>query len=216
MRSHAPEMLFICSPRMNQLQILSMLAEDPNLTQAVLARSCGLSVAMVNNYMKELCDAGLIEYRRKSSKSVSYHLTGAGRAQIAAIESEFTGDAIDRFAQAKERLRKRILSQSPIRSVVLYGGGHLAQLVFHALEQTGVNVVGVCDENPGAGRKWCGCSVLDISQIASKAPDAIIITDWRRTDEIWQRLKDMINGNIRLIRLDGQPSNGASLALAHS
>ncbi len=211
-------MLFICSPRMNQLQILSMLAEDPNLTQATLARSCGLSVAMVNNYMKELCDAGLIEYRRKSSKSVSYHLTASGLAQIAAIESEFTGDAIARFAQAKERLRKRILGQSPlapIKSVVLYGSGHLAQLVFHALEQSGVNVVGVCDENPGAGRKWCGCSVLDISQIASKAPDAIIITDWRRTDEIWQRLKALINGNIRLIRLDGQPTNGAALAMAH-
>jgi DNA-binding MarR family transcriptional regulator len=197
---------------MNQLQILGTLAEDPFLTQAVLARRCGLSVAMVNNYLKELSEAGLIEFRRKSLKSVSYHLTGLGRAQVEILESELVADTIARFARAKERMRKRIQDQTakaPLHRVVLYGSGHLTEMVFHALEQSGVIVIGVCTGNPAMGQQWCGRPVMDTTRVSDAAPDAVIITDWESTDEIWHRLKALFNGHIRLIRLDGRPSDDA-------
>jgi DNA-binding MarR family transcriptional regulator len=211
MRTKAPDCLYICSPRLNQLLILNALAEDPFMTQAVLARRCGLSVAMVNNYLKELCDAGLMEYRRKSLKSVSYHVTDLGRAQIEILESELTGDAVARFAHAKERIIKRIFAQCPsarLRRVILYGNGHLAELVYHALALADVKVSALCDDEAGAGTEWCGCPVIETSQIAHIRPDAIIITDWPHTDTVWGKLKALFNGNYRLIRLDGHPSYG--------
>jgi len=213
MRTKAPDLLYLSSPRMNQFLILSALAEDPFLTQAALAHRCSLSVAMVNNYLKELCEAGLMEYQRKSLKSVSYHVTDLGRAQLEILESELTGDAIERFARAKERIQRRILSQCPnsrLRRVILYGSGHLAELVFHALAQADVRVIGICDEDPRFGPEWCGCPVIDASQVARMRPDAIIITDWRHTDSAWNKLKALFSGNFLLIRLDGHPSYGAA------
>ena len=212
MRTKAPDLLYLCSPRLNQFMILSALAEDPFLTQAALGQRCSLSVAMVNNYLKELCEAGFMEYQRKSLKSVSYHVTDLGRAQIELVESELTGDGIERFALAKERMQRRILSQSPsarLRRVVLYGGGPLAELVYHALTQADVRVIGICDEDPRFGPEWCGCPVIDVSQVARMRPDAIIITDWRNTDTAWNKLKELLNGNFLLIRLDGHPAYGA-------
>jgi DNA-binding MarR family transcriptional regulator len=211
MRTKAPFMLYLCSPRLNQFLILSALTEDPFLTQAALAHRCGLSVAMVNNYLKELCEAGLMEYRRKSLKSVSYHVTDLGRAQVEIVESELTSDVIERFTLAKERMQRRILSQSPnarLRRVVLYGSGPLAELVFHALMQADVRVIGICDEDPRFGPEWCGCPAIDPSQVARMRPDAIIITDWNHTDTAWNRLKELFNGNFMLIRLDGRPAYG--------
>ena len=182
-----------------------MIAGNPHLTQAALSRHCGLSVSMVNNYMKELCEVGLIEYRRKSTKSVSYHLTAAGRAQLEAMESELTGDTIARFAQAKERLLERIRVQCaglPHPRLVLYGTGHLAELVFHALSRSEIRVIGVCDASRTAGTRWCGCEVLELQQLVALAPDAVIITDWGHADEIWKKLGVLLQGRVRLIRLD--------------
>jgi len=213
MRTKAPDLLFICSPRLNQLQILSMIAVNPHLTQAALSLKCGLSVSMVNNYMKELCEAGLIEYHRKSTKSVSYHLTASGRAQLEAMESELTGDAIARFAQTKHRLLDRILAQcAGIRHprVVLYGTGHLAELVFHALAKSEISVIGVCDDSRSIGTQWCGCEILDRRQLVDLAPDAIIMADWGLAEEIWKKLEALLQGHVRLIRLDRQPSTAAS------
>jgi DNA-binding MarR family transcriptional regulator len=219
MRIKAADLLFICSPRLNQLQILRMIAANPHLTQAALSAECGLSVSMVNNYMKELCEAGLIEYRRKSTKNVSYHLTSLGRAQLESMESELTGDAIARFAKTKERLLERILALCagiPSPRVVLFGTGHLSELVFHALARSEIGVIGVCDDSRPIGSRWCGCEILNPRQLVELAPDAVIITDWGHADEIWNRLEALLPGHIRLIRLDRHsPAAGSGRVTRH-
>ena len=213
MRTRTPDLLYIRSPRLNQLLILTALGEDPFLTQATLAHRCRLSVAMVNNYLKEQCDAGMIEYRRKSLKSVSYHVTDLGRAQMDILEAEVMADAIARFALAKEQILKRLMGQvqdMSLHRVILFGTGHLAEMVFHALAPAGVRVIGVCNDQASIGSDWCGCPVFDFAQIGVMAPDAVVITDWSNTDTIWNRLKTYYNGSLRVIRLDGHCVHGTT------
>jgi DNA-binding MarR family transcriptional regulator len=207
MRNHAPDSFYIRSPRLNQLLILKELAADPNLTQAELARRCELSVAMVNNYMKELSSLGWLQYRRKSSKSVSYHLTEAGRQQIEAVEADLVQEMANRFATSKARIRERILSQVPrsLQRVVLVGIGDLAEIVFHALESVQIGVVAVCDyDTANIGRDWCGRKTLDPSQILYLKPDAVIIADTSRSGEILASLKPLLDYGIQVISLGGK------------
>lgn len=199
---------------MNRLQIMSQLAEDPKLTQAELARRCGLSVAMVNNYMKDLSSAGLLEYHRRSSKSISYHLTAAGEKQINALENELILEMVSSFIQTKERIRERILGQAHgiLRRVLLFGRGDLAELVFHAMESAGIRVVGICDDQPDmVGKEWCGRKVLDASQIRYILPDAVIVADWPRSEKICQSLAYLVPLGVRLIRLDFEAISGCGL-----
>jgi DNA-binding MarR family transcriptional regulator len=214
MRTKIPENLYLRAPRLNQYCILSEVAAVPHITQAELARRCDLSVAMVNNYMKELCAAGLLEYRRKSSKSMTYHLTPSGKEQVAAIEHELLCELATLFGQAKERVRNLIASQvhEKLQRVVLHGTGTLAELAFHALESAAVDIVGVCDDNPSVvGREWCGREVLNANQVRFIAPDAVIIASPGRTDEVYSSLKGLIQRGIRLICLDGNGSHAAPL-----
>ncbi len=151
--------LFIPGPRLNQVRILTLIASDPEITQSELAARCGLSVAMVNKYMKDFCTGGLLEYRRRSSKDISYHLEPAGRQAAKAGEDELLQELVRLFVTAKEKVWENIASQlrGKVRRVVVYGSGDLAQLAFHALEHEGISIVGVCDEDPSlAGREWCG------------------------------------------------------------
>jgi len=207
MRNKTQDKLHVASPRLNELKLLHCVASDPHITQAVLARRCGLSVAMVNNYMKDLCADGLLEYHRKSSKNVSYHLTAAGSGRVETIGQELLQEMLDFFAMAKERIRNLVLSQlppGPLR-VVLYGLDDVAVIAFHALDSLNVRIVGVCDDDPERiGREWCGREVSNPSQIRYMAPDAVVICNRERTDEIYRGLRYLQDRGIRLVRLDAR------------
>jgi predicted transcriptional regulator len=215
MRNRAPQGLYIPAPKLNQFNILKRIATKSEITQAELAQRCDLSVAMVNNYMKELCNSGLLEYRRKSSKSISYHLTDGGREAAEAIQRELLQELVRLYAAAKERVRKLILSPTDgkLHRIVLYGTGDLAELVFHALESADVSMVGVCDDDPAViGHEWCGREVLNPSQIRFVAPDSVVVATFERAEEICISLRPLQDRGIRLIRLDRLNPGGDSSA----
>ncbi|MFH1574878.1 MAG: winged helix-turn-helix transcriptional regulator [Acidobacteriota bacterium] len=220
MRNNALDTFYIRSPRLNQLQILKELAGDPNLTQAELARRCELSVAMVNNYMKELSGLGWLQYHRKSAKNVSYHLTPAGHKQVEAVEAELLREMAERFAVSKSRIREHVLSRvagTPER-VVLVGCGDLAEITFHALESVGIGVVGVCDfESLNVGRFWCGRKILEVSQAAYLKPDAVVVADTVHLQEIYSSLKALAELGILVIPLglvhEGHNGNGFGMVV---
>jgi predicted transcriptional regulator len=199
--------LYVQSPKLNQLNILREVAADAHVTQAELASRCLLSVAMVNNYMKELCRVGWMEYHRRTIKSVTYHLTPEGASYLETLQLELINEMVDMFVAAKAQIRARILSQNPssLQRVVLFGCGHLAQLAFHALELTGTSILGICDDNiETIGSDFCGRGVLSSSQIRFLEPDAVIIADTQRTEEICGYLRTLLGRGISLIRLDGR------------
>ncbi|MGA2260876.1 MAG: winged helix-turn-helix transcriptional regulator [Acidobacteriota bacterium] len=214
MRVKVSHGLYIPAPKLNQLHILKEIAADPDITQAELARRCALSVAMVNNYMKELCDLGFLEYQRKNSKTISYLVTAAGKDAANATHRELLQELINLLADAKEQVREIIMAQahSDLRRVVLYGSGILAEIAFHALESAKVSVIGVCSDDPAdVGQEWCGRERINPSQIRYMAPDAVVIALLQRSDDVYLRLTHLSQYGIELIRLDCRTSDAASM-----
>ncbi len=209
MRTKSPDTFFICAPKLNQLNILQQLAADSHLTQADLARRCNLSVAMVNNYIKELSTLGLLQYQRVTSKSVSYPLTSFGETRLEKMRQEIIVEMVELFADLESRLLDLILGQASgtVNRVVLFGSGRLAELVLHALESASVKVIGVCADDPLlVGSEWCGRHVQNPSQINYMAPDAVVIAETARTEEICHGLKYLADRGVKLIRLDKDAS----------
>ncbi len=208
--------LFLQSPQLNKLNILREVASNPRITQAALAKRCSLSVAMVNNYMKELCGSGLLEYHRRTIKSVTYHLTPAGTQRLEALQARLIHEMVGMFVAAKKQIRDHITSRtrSNLKRVVLFGTGNLAQLAFHALELAGVQILGICDDNPEMiGKDFCGREVVNASQIRYLAPDAVVVadSDSAKAEEICRNLDYVRGHGIDLIRLDLQGSQASSL-----
>ncbi len=79
----------------------------------------------------------------------------------------------------------------------------MAQLAFHAMELASTNIVGICDDNPERiGSDFCGREVLSPSQINILAPDAVVVADSKRTEEICRKLELLSDPNISIIRLN--------------
>jgi predicted transcriptional regulator len=211
--------LYIQSPRLNQLNILREVAANARITQAELARLCSLSVAMVNNYMKELCGSGYLEYHRRTIKSVTYHLTPEGKHHLELLQCMLIKEMVGMFVAAKEEIRARIIGRtnSNLQRVVLCGSGHLAQIAFHALEQSGINVIGVCDDDPEMlGRDFCGREVMNPSQIRFLVPDAVVVADSARCEDICRNLEFILDRGIELVRLDIPPSSNVKSGISDS
>jgi predicted transcriptional regulator len=206
MATKALQSLLLPAPRLNQLYVMQQIAANPHVTQAELAQNCSLSVAMVNNYMKELCASGLVEYQRKSSKSISYHLTDAGKASLAEMGQEYMHTLVALFNEAKTRIRRVILEQGgeKIRRVVLYGSGDMVELAFHALESADIAVIGICSNGEeGQAEDCCGRELMNPNQIRFVDPDAIVIASHPEyADKIFESLVPLQERGIRLIRLD--------------
>jgi DNA-binding MarR family transcriptional regulator len=205
MRAKDSQNLYIPAPKLNELRILKEIASDPEITQAELARRCALSVAMVNNYMKELGDRGFLEFRRKNSKTISYYVTAAGKEAVDTTRTELLRELIKLLTDAKEQVKEIILSQAhrELRRVVLYGSGILAEIAFHALESAKISVIGVCTDDPAeVGQEWCGRERINSSQIRYMAPDAVVVALLQRSDDAYLRLTHLHQYDIDVIRLD--------------
>ncbi len=209
MRIRAPRSLYSPAPRLNQLRILEQIAADHGITQSELAQRCSLSVAMVNNYMKELCARGLLEYRRRTAKTISYHVTPGGRQSAEATQNELLRESIASFADTKDWVRKIIMGQArrKLYRAVLYGSGVLAEIAFHALESARVSIVGVCSGDPAEiGKEWCGREMSSPAQIRYLAPDAVVIALEEGADPVWRALTYLARYDIDLIRTDRVPA----------
>jgi DNA-binding MarR family transcriptional regulator len=218
MRTKGPNTLYIAAPKLNQLNLLKELAANPHLTQAELARRCDLSVSMVNNYLKELCSLGWLEYHRKTTKTVSYHVTAAGAGQLESAQHELMHEMVDLFVRAKERILSLVLKHRRPRRVILYGSGNLAEIAFHALESAGIDVVGVCDDDASRSGKWFGTEVLDPMQIGGVHPDAIVVAveSDQGTDGAGRSLGSFEQLGIDLIRLNGFTGQSVAPELAEA
>lgn len=82
------ERLFKPTPRFYKYLILRELQKSPKTTQEKLAHHTGLSIGMINFYLKALEAAGLISYSRQNSKMMSYLPTAAGVEFIQLVEPE--------------------------------------------------------------------------------------------------------------------------------
>ena len=211
--------LYVQSPKLNQMNILREVAADAHITQAELAARCSLSVAMVNNYMKELCSSGFLEYHRRTIKSVTYHLTPAGEEKFESLQMELVNEMVSMFVASKEHVLDRIRNQAPagLRRVILFGCGHLAQLAFHALEMADVNILGVCDDDMDlVGGDFCGREVMSPSQARFLLPDVFVVARSPKTEDVFRSVASLQERGTRIIRLDGnQPPEILEQNAAH-
>jgi predicted transcriptional regulator len=213
MSPKVPDSFYIAAPKLNEFNILSLICGNSKLTQAELARRCDLSVAMVNNYMKMLCAKGLLEYHRRTIKTVTYHITTLGRDWLEAREQELLREAVDLFAQTKDHIRDAVLRQAgAVRNVVVYGCGHLAELTIHSLTASSVSILGVCDDDPlFVGRYFCGMPVQPFTRIHDLRPDAVVIAGGVKAGDTNGTWAFLTSQGIRIVRLTGLPNGMARL-----
>lgn len=185
-----------------ELAVLIEIGKNSSVSQRALARVAMVSPTMINAYVDSLVEGGHVEVTGDTNRSYQYHLTPSGRYRRDELFFQVSREVIQFYGRMKEEFRRRLEEHyaAGVRTVVLFGAAETGELLSMAARSMGIRVVGIVDNDP-QGRKIGDVTVTAPDTIAAMAPDAVIITSFGHMDEIYEQVKHLERGGIRILRL---------------
>jgi len=187
-----------------ELAILTELGKGSQVSQRALARVAIVSPTMVNAYVDSLVASGLVEVTGETNRTYRYHVTPAGRFRRDELFFQVTREVIQFYGRTKEEFVRRLEEHyvSGVRRVVLFGAAETAELVLMASRRNGLRVIGIVDNDPAKhGQKLGDVVITSPDTIEASRPDAVIITSFGHMEEIFEQVKHLEGGGIRILRL---------------
>jgi DNA-binding MarR family transcriptional regulator len=162
------------------LEILTAIGEDGELTQRALAARLGVALGLTNLYLRRLVTKGhvkIMEFPSKplARKRLRYLLTPKGIAEKTRLTYAYMERSLGIYRLARQTLRDalRPLPGQGLRRVALYGTGEAAELAYLTMREIGVEPLGVFAATPGGD--FLGMPVRDVRELRAADVDRIIL-----------------------------------------
>ncbi len=187
-----------------ELSVLLAIHDSPRHSQHRIGRITHLSSSMVNNYIKKFHREGLITVTGETNRSQAYHLTPAGRERLITHLLSYSAELVQLYGATKREIAERLghFEDEGIHAIALYGAAETAEVVYAALKDTSLRVLGVVDGDPAKqGRPFNGFEVQAPQRLRDMAVDAVVITSFARQEEIHQDIRALLGENVRVKKL---------------
>jgi DNA-binding MarR family transcriptional regulator len=114
------------------LEILSHIEDNPDITQADLATQLGVAVGSVNWYLKRLVNKGYVKVRQMQRRRLRYLLTPTGLSAKARLTREFMQASLKYYRLTREDTKRYLeqVIQAGFEAVCIKGDGDLAEIVY--------------------------------------------------------------------------------------
>ena len=187
-----------------RLSVLLSIHKEPHTSQHKIAKNTDLSSSMVNNYIKCLQEEGTITVHGKTNRSKSYHLTSCGRNELRDSLLAYSSEIVQLYGAVKREITQILngFYQENIRTLVLFGVAETAEVVFAAIKASHLVVIGVVDSDPAKqGKSFNGMIVQEPEKLEQINPDAVVITSFGKQEEIYDRIRQLVGGKIKVKKL---------------
>lgn len=187
-----------------RLSVLLTIRGTPKISQHKIAKTIHLSSSMVNNYMKELHQEGLITVTGNTNRTQEYHLTSSGRDELISLLLSYSAEIIQLYGGAKREIAKRLhhMHLDDIRTVTLFGAAETAEVVHAALKETSMEVMAVVDSDQTKhGKPFNGLIIQPPEVLKAIHTDAVLITSFARQEEIHKCVRHLTGEKIKVVRL---------------
>lgn len=187
-----------------RFSVLLSIYNAPEISQSQIGRITHLSSSMVNNYIKELQEEGLIEIVGDTNRTFSYHPTRSGKNELMSLLIDYSTEIIQLYGAAKREVAGILngLHSDGIRLVALFGAAETGEVVYTAIKETPLTVIAVVDNDPKKqGKAFNGLIVQHPEVLKTISVDAIVITSFGKQDEIFDYIKQNLEESIMVIRL---------------
>jgi predicted transcriptional regulator len=186
------------------LSVLYSIFDEPHSSQHKIANNTNLSSSMVNNYIKWLKQEGLITIQGKTNRTKQYHLSESGRVMLRQSLLDYSAEIVRLYGSAKSEIANilTLFYSDGIRTIVLFGVAETAEIVYAAVQQTALDIVGVVDSDPQKhGRRFNGMEIQSPGAIQTIQPDAVVITSFGKQEEIYRQVRMIVGTTIKIIKL---------------
>lgn len=181
---------------MKNLLLLSELEKGLPTTQAILSEFAGVSVAMVNSYIKKLCDNGFLTMHGNNKRKV-YQITAEGIEYKRYLLVSFMAELIELSTQMSVQIKQMLLPlvKDGARRVYFYGAGETGQVCAKvAAEIPQLDIIGFIDDNPEVHNKMiAGYPVIPLTTALQQPFDKIVVSVFRDSNTLRQKLLSVID-----------------------
>jgi len=174
------------------LAILEALTQDSSLSQFELGKRLNLSGAMVNQYLKQLQESGLVEFLPVNGKSYRYTLTDEGRQSRREMFSDYSSETVRLYTTIKDFVLDKLnpLKEEGKTRLALFGASETCEVVLSALRDSDFQVMVLLDnDSKKQGQIFNGHVVSAPHVIDQVDCDAVVITSFGKQAEIFEQLK---------------------------
>ncbi len=189
------------SPKLRELLLLIRIEKDPTVSQNKLADFVHISPSMVNSYMKDFVEKGLIRTGGSTPQKMTYNMTEKGTVRVKKLLSAFLNETIHLHLETKDEYKSRIkpLKEAGIKKIVFYGSTEIAEITLNVVADLGMEVIGVVDGDPEKhGKKFAGLTIQPPSQLEAMRPDAVVIASLKHKNEIYKSIKHLEEEGIKV------------------
>ena len=151
-----------------QYHILETLSRDDGTTQRQLAERLGVSLGLVNSFMKSMLKKGYFKVSTLPARRVKYLLTPKGMAEKARLTLEYLDYSLGYYARVRKSLKRQIagLVEDGVTRVALVGTNELAELAFISLRERGLEPAVVASGADLAPERFMGYKVVRLEELA--------------------------------------------------
>ena len=130
------------------LRLMGEIDRDGNSSQRELSRRLNLSLGLVNTFIKRLITRGYFTVTTTSKNRLQYILTPEGVAKKGVLTVEYLRYSTHFYKEIKRLLVNRFdeMKKCNIHSLLFFGAGETAELVYLYMLLTDMKLVGVVDE----------------------------------------------------------------------
>jgi len=124
------------------LTILEQIENEPDTSQAIMAKRLGVAVGTVNWHMQRLIQKGYIKVKRAERHKLRYIITTEGIALRAHLMIDYVKSSLQLYRLVRERSLKEIesLKERNIDQIRLEGEGEVAEIFRLSCMEHGIQI----------------------------------------------------------------------------
>lgn len=185
------------------LEILEELSTNGHVTQRELSHKVGIALGLANFYIKRLVQKGYVEVVYLERNRLGYLITPQGITEKSRLTYSYIQRSYGYVRKVRISIRERlkVLSSEGVHTVVIYGGGDIAEVAYLAIQEVGMRLVGVVD-GARAGRPFLGYTIQPVSVLPGLSYDRIIITEPMMVQDVGSFLHEYGIDEGKLVRVE--------------
>lgn len=185
------------------LEILEELSSNGHVTQRELSHKVGIALGLANFYIKRLVQKGYVEVVYLERNRLGYLITPQGVVEKSRLTYSYIQRSYGYVRKVRISIRERlkVLSREGVRTVVIYGGGDIAEVTYLAIQEVGMKLAGVVDGSR-AGRPFLGYTIQPVSVLPGLSYDRIIVTEPMMVQDIGSLLHEYGIDEGKLVRVE--------------
>jgi ribosomal protein S25 len=208
MRSRSEHESLIDDGTYRDLQLLSEVEENPEVTQRELSLRSGIALGLTNVLIRNLAQKGYLRITQAGWKRWLYNLTPEGLSHKVRLTVNYVHKVLDHYQNVRQTLREELepLALTVESRVAIYGTGELAELVYLGLKELGIDEIDVFSNQIPDASRFLGIPVQDIASLKSGSYDRIVVAKIGDTKAHLAELKRLDVPTHRIVTFFNNPT----------